>query len=613
MFQRYGPRIFLVIFAIYALTLTVPYGYAGLGLDPSWNLGINMLISRGAIFGQDVAFTYGPLGFLNYRVLPENYSVYTLLIFDLGFVALSTWFVGRLLARAGRYWYVISAVALYLFYPDGLFADRIFSLLTYEFALLMYAYQFRKAWPLLVGALIAVLLVFVKVNVLFIAGPYLLFILGLMAWTGRLRLSQLVGILVLYLGGIVSLCALLHVDFLSYALNSIPLTNAYMDAMASFSLYAKEFVVLGSLELGLWAILAWVIWKNWGHVRGNGLVYLSGMFLLLLSYKQTHVGISFAGYRNFFMYFPLPVLLIWSYSSEEQQGIWKRAWVGILLVQVIGILYTGYGVSERSWSRYLDTRPVPHLNLSYYFVPFTWYDYAKNFEEHALDLPDSTRSLIGRGTVDVLQHDLGYAFFNRLNYVGRPVIQSYSAYSPELIRLNGRHYESSKAPEWVLFKLEPYRTQNPFWMDSEVEGVLMRRYALRQMLVVKGDTLSLFHRRAEARPDTFARLTVGQMELGKRIQLPGQRAWMQVDARLNLWGHLMRLVFQPPYLYVRVHYVDGQERRYRVVEPVLRSGIWTGVRVETQDDLRRYYQSGGRDNVPMDWMEFESNVPWAWE
>jgi hypothetical protein len=216
--------------------------------------------------------------------------------------------------------------------------------------------------------------------------------------------------------------------------------------------------------------------------------------------------------------------------------------------------------------------------------------------------------------VDVLQHDLAYVFFNRLNYGGRPVIQSYSAYSPELIRLNGNHYWGSKAPDWVLFKLETYRNQNPFWMDSEVNWALMRRYDWRQQVVVKGDTLQLFGRRESSKKMKFNSVKLGRLELGKRISLPrSPRVLLQVDARLNVWGQLMRLVLQPPYLYVRLHYVDGQERRYRVIEPILRTGIWAGVRVETQDDLRRFYLSEGEDNVPLEWMEFSSNVSGAWE
>ena len=615
MFYKFGSNIFLVVFAVYVITLTVPYGYAEMGLDPSWNLGINMLISQGKIFGQDVAFTYGPLGFLNYRVLPEHhFSIYVFLLFDLVFVALSTWFVAQVIRRAGKLWYFFAGLFVYLFYPEGVFSDRVFSLLIYEIALILYAYYHRKAWPLVVAAAIATILVFIKVNVLFLASPYLWMALGIMAIQKRLKASLLAGVLILNLAGIGILSHVLKVDLPQYVANSIPLTNSYMDAMAMFQLYLKEFALLLSLEAALWLVLVWMIWQSRVYIREHIFVYFSGFLLLFLSFKQCHVGIGFGGYRSFLSFFPLPVLLIYTYSPESLSRLWFRTWIGIFLIQWVGILYTGYGVSDRSWSKYLDSRPIPHMNLLYYWMPFTWYDFDKNFEAKQMRLPDSTLKVIGSGTVDVLQHDLAYVFFNRLNYGGRPVIQSYTAYSPELIRLNGNYYWGPKAPDWVLFKLETYRNQNPFWMDSEVNWALMRRYDWRQQVVVKGDTLQMFGRRESSKKLKFNSVKLGRLELGKRIQLPrSPRVLLQVDARLNLWGRMMRLILQPPYLYVRLHYVDGQDRRYRVIEPILRTGVWAGVRVETQDDLRRFYLSEGEDNVPLEWMEFSSNVPGAWE
>jgi len=41
----------------------------GAGLDPSWNAGLAMAVYQGLHFGTEVVFTYGPLGFLNTRLV----------------------------------------------------------------------------------------------------------------------------------------------------------------------------------------------------------------------------------------------------------------------------------------------------------------------------------------------------------------------------------------------------------------------------------------------------------------------------------------------------------------------------------------------------------------
>ena len=50
----------------------------GVGLDPSWAAGLYMAFEEGLVFGRDIVFTYGPLGFL---------SVPTLWVVDLGVIA----------------------------------------------------------------------------------------------------------------------------------------------------------------------------------------------------------------------------------------------------------------------------------------------------------------------------------------------------------------------------------------------------------------------------------------------------------------------------------------------------------------------------------------------
>ena len=614
MLMRYGSSIFLVLFAVYALTMTVPYGYASLGLDPSWNLAINLLIQQGANFGKDVAFTYGPLGFLNYRIMPEGYSIYWFFAFDLALVGMATASVAYAMRQAGKYAYLVAILAVMVIYPEGLFADRVFSLLFYEFAFLLYALQERRFWALILATAIALLLFFIKVNVLFIAGPYFMLVLVYAGWKRIFSPVKLGVLAVLYVLSLCGLAAILQVDLWGYIRNSIALTDGYIDAMSSFSLFPKEFFILAMLEIlfGLgFVLLLWRSWKSW---RETFVVLFTSLLLLALAFKQSHVGIGFAGFRNFFQIAPLIVCLYVLFVPKLWDRKDLRIAGGMLAIYLLSMAYTGYGLSERSWRNYVRSRPVPHMNLSYYAVPYTWYDYAKNFDQHALDLPDTLRRRLGNASVDFLQHDLGYVFFNCLHYRARPVIQSYSAYTPELIRINGAHYRSNQAPDWVFYKLEPFRNQNPFWMDSEVTLELLKRYQLQAPVYVHGDTLQLFKRGGGLFRPKAQEIQVPTMRLGQGIAIPeGGLVRLQVDARLNVWGQLMRLFAQPPYLYAKVRYADGQERRFRVIPPVLKAGIWVGARVETQAELRTFFLTSGRGNVAAEQLVLESPMPWAWQ
>ncbi len=61
-----GVGVLAVCALLYALVCTFPGGYNPIqpGLDGSWMYGLSYLAGSAYVYGRDVAFTYGPLGFL---------------------------------------------------------------------------------------------------------------------------------------------------------------------------------------------------------------------------------------------------------------------------------------------------------------------------------------------------------------------------------------------------------------------------------------------------------------------------------------------------------------------------------------------------------------------
>src|SRR6202040_4372562 len=59
----------------------------------------------------------------------------------------------------------------------------------------------------------------------------------------------------------------------------------------------------------------------------------------------------------------------------------------------------------------------------------------------------------------------------------RPIIQSYSAYTPALVRLNEQHLRGPDAPEWVLFDLQSIDGRLPSLDDGLSWPALLDNYA----------------------------------------------------------------------------------------------------------------------------------------
>ena len=73
---------------IFFLFLVFPihfYRPAAPGLDPSYIIAIHLAYKYHLLFGKDIVFTFGPLGFLNYRY-PIAIPALIYLLFDIYFL-----------------------------------------------------------------------------------------------------------------------------------------------------------------------------------------------------------------------------------------------------------------------------------------------------------------------------------------------------------------------------------------------------------------------------------------------------------------------------------------------------------------------------------------------
>src|SRR5271166_6144745 len=73
-----------ILLSVIVLSFPIPILPMELGLDFSWMAGINFAMYSGLVFGRDIMFTYGPLGF----VLVPSTS-------DRGVIGVSSFFVEK--------------------------------------------------------------------------------------------------------------------------------------------------------------------------------------------------------------------------------------------------------------------------------------------------------------------------------------------------------------------------------------------------------------------------------------------------------------------------------------------------------------------------------------
>ena len=76
------------------------------------------------------------------------------------------------------------------------------------------------------------------------------------------------------------------------------------------------------------------------------------------------------------------------------------------------------------------------------------------------------------------------------------------------------------------------------------------------------------------------------------------------DISYSLKGKLARLFFQPPYLHCQVTYANGVQENFRVIDKILRGGIFISPKVTTQAEAAGFFLNGGKHNLKVSKVRF---------
>ena len=181
------------------------------------------------------------------------------------------------------------------------------------------------------------------------------------------------------------------------------------------------------------------------------------------------------------------------------------------------------------------------------------------------------KAVVGNATVDVFGYNQGIGLLNDLNYQPRPVFQSYSAYTPFLIRANADFYRSGRAPSYVISSLGTVDDRFPTQDDSEALRVLLLDYDF-----VLADQGWLLWRRLVFRKTVEEEVTgteTMERRFGQEVTLPGNNLWCAIDIKETSLGKLRRVFYQAPVVFISVTDENHLSATFRILPTIARTGF----------------------------------------
>lgn len=574
-------RIALFILSFILILPRVLFNSPGTSLDGSWQLALHMAYQRGFIFGRDFIFTYGPLGIIQTR-LPVGGVQNVILAADLfiygNIIGLGIWAFKNF--RSSFLWIIITfvsfimSVAIYFMEP---------AIVLYILSLVYTCLYLERGslYLLILASLCSIFVFYVKLNlglcafVIVIAGVIWRFVLGekySRTFSHVFISSSLLLISIL----------LIPVDFPLYLRASIEIASGYNEAMG-ISVPDFEWLINPALIIwGLFILFGLVNFKNVFQRSNFPFLYGASLLSIFLLFKQSFVRADEHVYA-IFEYAPILALVVLLFSFRK-----KSSWSLLIGVMSVSIFV--------SWDRLWPDQPLRKIDeIKKYFSSIGGEEYVSKYKGDvplASQLPSEFVSAIKDSSVDSIPWDIASLFYNNLNYLPRPVIQSYSAYTSYLDGFSAEKYLSKSGPEFVIFFNGCIDGRYCWFDETKVKTSLMSNYEVKDF---KGGKI-LFQRAKSQKKFRIETIKKGEGKVGEPVEVPVSEdplLWTP-NLKTTLSGTLQKIFFKPDAFRVRLKLEDGTTKRYGGILPILKGGVFVDHYVENTDEAKEYL-SGKRD------------------
>lgn len=579
--------VIAIILAVHMYTfpfIAYPEVYADgpswLGLDVSWQMTLNYANMKDWIWGKDIVFTYGPLGFLATRI-GWGVSRWVFLLFDF-FIVLNFFYIFKdFLKNCTNKFigvFILVGVTLTVNMLHG--TDLSMVLLVLSFYWVHKTYQEPDTFSLVMLGLIVLITFYVKMNtgllgiILFIAHIVLLYILN--------KISIKYGLIVLgsLILGLFASAWMLNVSVPGYIVGSFELIKGYNSVMY---LNQEHYEIQSNMVL-IYRMIKYLIIAYAGYLFLKGKLVQFFFLAITLGYvlllkKQSYVRGDHQHLLEFFCYVPL--VFIYGNFVHHRDTIQKYFTAFILAIVLLSLYFKS--ALNRPVDDLFATRYTTKKEYVRQFLNAGSSEYIPQSDKRYI--PPRILSEVGDATIDIFPWDIEYLLENGLNYKPRPVIQSYSAYTEYLQRLNYNAYLEN-APEYIIYDYESVDNRYPLGDEAQLHMLIAQNYQPVDTFVSNGRWRPLIKKKTDnIKPLNLSLAETRKFDVQDRFPIVSGANMIKVYVKYHAAGRKAAMFERPPAIDLCIYTTDGREYVYKTSVDLLEAGQMCDKVVVSTEDL----------------------------
>lgn len=576
--------LFLLALLLVSIAVLVPFSprMPWSGLDPSWSFGMNEAVSQGMSFGKDIIFTFGPYASIyteSYHPSTDHLMVWGSLILAISF-AVALWLNFRATGWALKVVLLAVLIAL-MFSRDALFFfyPMLVGTQIYRWAI---DFDSNKSPPPRSSALNAVL--FIPFGLLpLIKGSTLAACLGILILTFAMLAKRkqwkffilIVATLLVSTGIFWTFSGQPLSGLADYFIGLTPIISGYTEAMARDG-NSREYIIY---LIAMIAVVGFLFCQTKGAIYDRSIVAFIFLGILFLAFKAGFVRHDGHAITSGTM------ILLGALLAGTLLPI--RSALPLLVA-----CFIVWGYIDIAYTK----NPVDGIEKN---VKKTFFNTWNGLKQRILapqSLTKEYKDRIGQlnkiggipkleGTADIYSYDQAYLLASGNTWSPRPILQSYSVYTPKLAEINKLHLLASNRPDNIIFSIQSIDNRLPSLEDGASWPVLLSNYAPSSY---SGDYLYLKHRETDI-PSNVPPKSIGGgiYSLGEQINLPDSAGpiFAKLNIRRSLAGSIMNTLFKPSQLQMKLTMQNGATRNYRIISGMTESGFIISPLIESTEEF----------------------------
>lgn len=559
-------------------------------LDISWRITLNKINIDHLTWGKDFTFTYGPLSYLSTRI-GWGESKWHFILFDI-FVAFNFFYIfyTALVKTNNRKITLFVIVAATVLVPPVFGAGTAIVL----FALLIFwirqGLEQSKLFFYVMQTLLIVLVFYIKFNTGLIS-----FILFFAALAYKFLFTKenkwlLLGITAAPVFLVFVFAGILHVALWDYLLGGLNMVSGYNEIMRRDEGHVTEYEFAVILLLMALSILGLKIIAERKQTLAKNLtilfIFSTAVYVL---YKQAFTRADMEHIMDLFKYVLVFIVCLRDFHYTET-GRYSNSLV--VLIVVIAFFFG-------------KRKDEPFALFSDKISKNGYIDGMKRFTDSSgiflfpndHQIRKVVRDRIGNATTDIYPWCTHLLFENRIHYTPRPAFQSYTAYTPYLENLNFDFYNSSKAPQYMLYECEAVDDRYPVFDEPKLHLALLKNYTCVDTFGMSNRPVLVLKKNKSVSKVSLTKLKEYEAGINDVI-VPEQSMFYEVFVSNSLKGKLTSLLYRSPELFLVIRLKDNSERVYKTSTKLLESGIFSDRLFSSTLDFYNFIKKDSASIIP---------------